>query len=43
MAPAERTGSIVTDGPAEPYEPPPVIGQPSLEAFHDAQRWVGAR
>ena len=40
MAQAERTGSIPEDGPVKLYEAGPVIGQSSLDAFHDAQRWV---
>ncbi|HJW35866.1 MAG TPA: SulP family inorganic anion transporter [Actinomycetes bacterium] len=43
MAQAERTGSIPKDGPVKLYEARPVIGQSSLDAFHDAQRWVEAR
>ena len=42
IAQAERTGSIAKDGPVKLYEASPVIGESSLEAFHDAQRWVEA-
>jgi sulfate permease, SulP family len=43
MEQAERTGRIAKDGPVKLYEAGAVIGQSSLEAFHDAQRWVEAQ
>lgn len=40
MTQAHRTGSIPEGGLVTLYEAGPVIGHSSLEAFHDAQRWV---
>jgi SulP family sulfate permease len=39
MAQARRTGTIPDDGPLRLYEASPVIGESSLQAFHDAQAW----
>ena len=43
MAQARRTGTIADDGPVQLYEASPVIGESSLQAFHDAQAWVSAK
>jgi SulP family sulfate permease len=40
IAQAQRTGTITDDGPVRLYETSPVIGESSLQAFHDAQAWV---
>jgi SulP family sulfate permease len=40
IAQAQRTGTITDDGPVKLYEVSPVIGESSLQAFHDAQAWV---
>jgi sulfate permease, SulP family len=42
MAQAKRTGSVAVGGPVKLYAAEPVIGQSSLDAYHDAQRWVEA-
>jgi SulP family sulfate permease len=40
IAQAQRTGTITDNGPVRLYEATPVIGNSSLQAFHDAQAWV---
>ena len=42
IAQAQRTGTIPDDGPVKLYEASPVIGESSLQAFHDAQAWVSS-
>ncbi len=42
IAQAQRTGTIPDDGPVKLYEAHPIIGESSLQAFHDAQAWVAA-
>jgi sulfate permease, SulP family len=41
-AQARRTGTITDDAPVKLYEATPVIGESSLQAFHDAKTWVTA-
>jgi SulP family sulfate permease len=40
---AKRTGTVADDGPAKLYRATSVIGESSLDAFHDAQAWVAAQ
>jgi SulP family sulfate permease len=40
MAQAHRTGTIAADGPVQLYAASPVVGESSLQAFHDATAWV---
>ena len=42
MAQTRRTGTITDDGPVQLYEASPVVGESSLQAFHDAEAWVAA-
>jgi SulP family sulfate permease len=42
MAQTRRTGTITDDGPLQLYEASPVVGESSLQAFHDAEAWVAA-
>jgi SulP family sulfate permease len=39
MAQAHRTGTIAADAPVQLYEASPIIGESSLQAFHDATAW----
>ncbi len=43
VAQTQRTGTITDGGPVQLYRASPVIGESSLEAFHDAQTWVAAQ
>jgi SulP family sulfate permease len=43
IAQARRTGTIPDDGPVQLYEATPVVGESSLDAFHDAQTWTAAQ
>ena len=40
---AKRTGTVADDGPVKLYQASSVIGESSLDAFHDAQAWVAAQ
>ena len=42
IAQARRTGTIAHGGPVQLYAASPVIGESSLQAFHDATAWVEA-
>ena len=43
IAQAQRTGNVADDGPVKLYQASSVIGESSLEAFHDARAWVAAQ
>ena len=40
---AERNGTITKGGVVRLYEATSVIGESSLEAYHDAQEWVARK
>jgi SulP family sulfate permease len=42
IAQTKRTGTIPDDEPVKLYEASSVIGESSLQAFHDAQAWVSS-
>ena len=43
IAQAQRNGTVTDGGPVRLYEATAVIGEASLDAYHDAQAWVSTR